>query len=126
MRQDATKKAIGSDWKRLAAMTDEEAHANALADPDAQPLTEDQLANARRISPAKSMRRALGLTQEQFAERYRIPLGTLRDWEQHRSEPDAPARAYLMAIRAAPDVIADALSRGGASANTTGGEEGKQ
>ena len=26
--------------------------------------------------------------QEEFAARFRIPLGTLRDWEQGRSEPD--------------------------------------
>jgi putative transcriptional regulator len=32
--------------------------------------------------------------------RYRIPLGTLRDWEQGRSYPDAPARAYLEVIAA--------------------------
>jgi putative transcriptional regulator len=27
----------------------------------------------------KTLRRALGLTQEKFAARYKIPLGTLRD-----------------------------------------------
>lgn len=84
--------------------------ANAISDPDAQPLSEAQLAGARRISYAKSTRWKLRLTQEEFAERYQIPLGTLRDWEQHRSEPDAPARAYLKAIRAAPDVVAGLLN----------------
>ena len=34
------------------------------------------------------MRRALGLTQEEFATRYHIPIGTLRDWEQGRAQPD--------------------------------------
>jgi len=29
----------------------------------------------------------LQLTQEEFAPRYHIPLGTLRDWEQGRAEP---------------------------------------
>jgi hypothetical protein len=38
------------------------------------------------------LRRALRLTQEEFAARYQIPLGTLRDWEQQRAEPDRPAR----------------------------------
>lgn len=46
-------------------------------------------------SRTKTMRRALGLTQEAFAMRYHISLGTLRDWEQGRSEPDQTARAYL-------------------------------
>ena len=43
-----------------------------------------------------------GLTQEEFAARYKIPLGTLRDWEQGRSQPDAPARAYLHVIASDP------------------------
>ena len=30
--------------------------------------------------------------------RYRVPLGSLRDWEQGRCEPDQPARAYLAVI----------------------------
>jgi putative transcriptional regulator len=55
------------------------------------------------------IRRALGLTQEDFAARYRIPLGTLRDWEQGRSKPDAPARAYLMVIAKEPEVVACSL-----------------
>ncbi len=104
------RKTAGTDWKRLDSISDEEAHANALSDPDAQPLTPEQLAKARRISPAKSLRWSLRLTQEEFAARYQIPLGTLRDWEQHRSEPDGPARAYLKAIRAEPEVIAQALA----------------
>jgi putative transcriptional regulator len=41
----------------------------------------------------KTLRRALGFTQEEFALRYQIPIGTLRDWEQGRTEPDQPARA---------------------------------
>jgi len=40
------------------------------------------------IPRVKIIRRALHLTQEEFAERYHIPLGTLRDWEQGRAEPD--------------------------------------
>ena len=40
----------------------------------------------------------LGFTQEEFAARYQIPIGTLRDWEQGRTEPDQPARAYLKVI----------------------------
>jgi putative transcriptional regulator len=43
------------------------------------------------------------------AERYHIPLGTLRDWEQGRSEPDGPARAYLKAIAGDPDAVKRAL-----------------
>jgi putative transcriptional regulator len=63
----------------------------------------------KRAPRVKIVRRALGLTQEEFAERYRIPLGTLRDWEQGRSAPDGPAKSYLRVIAAEPDVTASAL-----------------
>lgn len=98
-----------TDWKRLREMTDEEVHAAALLDPDAQPLTEERLATMRRVPRAKTLRRALGLTQEEFAARYQIPLGTLRDWEQGRAEPDQPARAYLKAIAGNPEAVRRAL-----------------
>jgi putative transcriptional regulator len=58
---------------------------------------------------AKLIRRALGLTQEEFAARFRIPLGTLRDWEQGASEPDQAARAYLTVIARDPKAVASAL-----------------
>ena len=51
----------------------------------------------KRTPQAKTIRRALELTQEEFAARYHIPLGTLRDWEQGRAQPDQPARVYLIA-----------------------------
>ncbi len=90
-------------------MTEEEIHAAALSDPDAQPLNEADLARMKRTSRAKIIRRALQLTQEEFAARYHIPLGTLRDWEQGRSEPDQTARAYLKVIAVAPDAVHTAL-----------------
>jgi putative transcriptional regulator len=57
-------------------MTEEEIHAAAASDPDARPMTEGELRNARRIPRVKIIRRALQLTQEEFAARYHIPLGT--------------------------------------------------
>ena len=56
------------------------------------------------------MRRALRLTYAEFAPLYCIPLGTLREWEQGYSEPDAPARAYLKVIATDPDDTAAALA----------------
>jgi putative transcriptional regulator len=58
----------------------------------------------------KTLRRALGLTQEEFAARYGIPLGTLRDWEQGRTEPDQPARAYIRVIASNPEWVSRALA----------------
>jgi putative transcriptional regulator len=90
-------------------MTDAEIEAAAIADPDARPLNEDEWRNVRRIPRVKTMRRALGLTQEEFAARYHVPLGTLRDWEQGRTEPDQPARAYLTVIAHDPEGVRRAL-----------------
>jgi putative transcriptional regulator len=77
----------------------------ARADRDAQPLTEADLKRMKRTPRAKIIRRALELTQEEFAARYHIPLGTLRDWEQGRAEPDQPTRAYLTLIARDPDHV---------------------
>jgi putative transcriptional regulator len=77
----------------------------ARADRDAQPLTEADLKRMKRTPQAKIIRRALELTQEEFAARYHIPLGTLRDWEQGRAEPDQPTRAYLMLIARDPEYV---------------------
>jgi putative transcriptional regulator len=79
-------------------------------DPENPPATEEQLKRARRISLAKHLRFKLGLTQTAFAERYRIPVGTLRDWEQHRTEPDAPAKALLHLIAVDPEGAAEKLA----------------
>jgi putative transcriptional regulator len=97
------------DWADFDAMTDAERLAAALSDPDAQPMTEEQLAR-NPISRAKTIRRVLDLSQEDFAARFHIPLGTLRDWEQGRKEPDAAARAYLTVIGRNPDAVTDALA----------------
>lgn len=86
-------------------MSEEQVRAAAAADPDAHPMTMEELRTARRIPRVKTLRRALGFTQEQFAARYQIPLGTLRDWEQGRSLPDRPARAYLKIIARDPECV---------------------
>jgi len=81
----------------------------ALADPDAQPLSSNELKRMKRTPQAKIIRRALGLTQEEFSSRYHIPLGTLRDWEQGRAMPDGPTQAYLTVIARSPDSVQQAL-----------------
>jgi putative transcriptional regulator len=103
-----------TDWDALDALTDEQLTAAALADPDAQPIpagTDEELAKLglHRQVNVKKLRERLGLTQEAFAATYRIPVGTLRDWEQCRKNPDAPARAYLMVIARNPEAVAEWL-----------------
>lgn len=100
-----------TDWARLDAMTDDEVTAAAQADPDAQPLSPAELAKMRRVSPVKVLRQRLGMTQVQFAEAFGLPVSTLRDWEQGRSTPDAPARALLRAIEREPETMRRLLGR---------------
>ncbi len=95
----------------MRPMTDAEIEAAAKADPDARPMTADERRTARRVPRVKTMRRALGLTQEEFAARYHVPLGTLRDWEQGRTEPDQPTRAYLTVIARDPEGVRRALQQ---------------
>ena len=64
----------------------------------------------RRTPQTKIIRRALELTQEEFASRYHIPIGTLRDWEQGRTKPDQPARAYLTLIARDPEHVSRTLN----------------
>lgn len=93
----------------MRPVTEEEIHAAAMADPDARPMPPEELRKARRVPRLKTLRRSLHLTQEEFAARCHIPLGTLRDWEQGRTEPDQPARAYLMVIGRDPEGVRRAL-----------------
>ena len=97
------------DWSAADALTEEQIHAAALADPDAQPITEEGLKKMRPVPRTITIRRALKLSQEEFAQRFHIPAGTLRDWEQGRCEPDAAARAYLRVIAREPEMVARAL-----------------
>jgi putative transcriptional regulator len=103
-----SKKTISS--KTLRPMTPAAVEAGARADRDAQPLTSDDLRRMKRTPQAKIIRRALALTQEEFAIRYHIPLGTLRDWEQGRAEPDQATQAYLKVIAREPERVERVLN----------------
>jgi putative transcriptional regulator len=84
-----------------------------MADPDARPITEEDIASGRVrvVQPVFLIRRRLKLSQEEFAAQFHIPVGTLRDWEQRRKEPDAAAKAYLRVIALEPEVVRKALAR---------------
>ncbi len=97
----------GVDWKRVHSMTEEDIERGIAADPDAAPPMSDVEITAARV---RWVRKATGLSQEQFSARYRIPVGTLRDWEQARREPDAAALAYLRVIEREPEAVARDLS----------------
>jgi putative transcriptional regulator len=91
--------------RHMRPMTESQVNAAAVADHDARPMTVEELRKVKRVPRVKTLRRALGFTQEEFAARYQIPIGTLRDWEQGRAEPDQPARAYLKVIAHDPERV---------------------
>ncbi|HET7805267.1 MAG TPA: helix-turn-helix domain-containing protein [Pseudolabrys sp.] len=62
------------------------------------------------LPDVKAIRRALRMSQHRFAAAYRIPLPTLKNWEQGRRSPDAPAMAYLLAIRRRPKEVMEAVA----------------
>lgn len=60
----------------------------------------------------KTIREAMGLTQEQFALRFGLELAALRNWETGRRQPDTAARSYLRVIARQPEAVEAALSAG--------------
>jgi putative transcriptional regulator len=97
----------------LAPDDSEETMDDALpyADRDSPPFTAEEFSRMRMVARVKTLRTTLRLTQGEFAERYQIPIGTLRDWEQSRAEPDATARTYLNVIAGDPEGVIRALAR---------------
>jgi len=93
----------------VSPTADGNVEASPAADDDNPPLDEGSIAALHRVPRVKIIRRALRLTQEEFASRFLIPLGTLRDWEQGRSDPDHAARAYLKVIAEEPETVTRAL-----------------
>lgn len=101
-------------WARLRAKTNDQVLAEARADSTALPVDDRRvgaLGSIGRVSLAKRIRWALHMSQIEFAKTFRIPLGTLRDWEQHRRDPDQAAQAYLEVIAREPDAVRRALAR---------------
>ena len=112
VEHDSSSYVSDTNWAAIDALTDEELHIASLSDPDSQPLPEIDAAcsGLSKLVNVKKLRERVGLTQEEFARIYCIPLGTLRDWEQRRKNPDRTARAYLMVIDKDPKAIAALLN----------------
>jgi len=63
------------------------------------------------VPDVRAIRRRLKMSQSEFAAAYRIPLATLKGWEQGRRQPDAPATAYLQVIARKPREARAALEQ---------------
>jgi putative transcriptional regulator len=81
---------------------------------EAVAISEGRLAPAGTIEfeavDVAAIRKKLKLTQAEFAERFRLSLATLRDWEQNRRTPDRIAANLLRVIDRAPEVVEEALA----------------
>jgi putative transcriptional regulator len=108
MSETTTSPKTKADLRSMRPMTGEEIERAANADPDAKPFTAAQLARAKHTPRAKLIRRALDITQEEFAAHFQIPLGTLRDWEQGAKEL---GRANLIVIAQELEAVRRALER---------------
>ena len=101
------------DWAKLKVMSEADVFDAAGSDADAMPLEDrapGSVGPAGCVTLVKRIRWQLKMSQTEFARAFRIPLGTLRDWEQHRREPDQAARAYLEVIAREEQAVRRALA----------------
>jgi putative transcriptional regulator len=73
-------------------------------------VTADALDRSQRARLIRKTRTGLGMSQSEFASRFRVPVGTLRDWEQARSIAPDFAIAYVRVIGQHPDMVAKAVA----------------
>ncbi|HLM21311.1 MAG TPA: hypothetical protein VK390_07295 [Propionibacteriaceae bacterium] len=53
----------------------------------------------------------MGLSHEAFARRFKIAVGTLRDWEQGAHDPASTGKRSLRVIEVDADAVVQALAR---------------
>ena len=87
---------------RLLTKGDAQTLAAALADPDAQPASPEQLARGGRPL-AKVVRQKLRMSRSEFSTAFGIPLDALDAWERRTAEPSATEIAYLRLIERSPE-----------------------
>lgn len=73
-------------------------------------VTDEALERGLRSRLIRKTRTDLGLSQSEFAARFRVPVGTLRDWEQARVTPPDFAVAYVKVIARHPEMVAKAVA----------------
>jgi putative transcriptional regulator len=82
---------------------------------EALAIAQGEAKPARAFSPTMpdvaAIRKRLGLSQYRFARKFGLSPATVRDWEQGRRRPDAPARNFLRVIDYAPETVERAIAR---------------
>jgi putative transcriptional regulator len=80
------------------------------ADPEDFDVTAEAMDRGQRARMIRKTRINMGLSQPEFAVRFRVPVGTLRDWEQARATAPDFAIAYIRVIAMHPDIVAKAVA----------------
>lgn len=88
------------DRARVAATTDADTRRHLVED-GLDP--ENPLAGFRPVLSVTAVRRKAGLSQDKFAAALRIPVKTIRNWEQGRSTPDPAVQALLALVNDDPE-----------------------
>ena len=78
-------------------------------DPEDRDVSVAGLERAHMGRRFRILRHRLGLTQEQFAASYGIPLASLRQYEMGRYMPPPAVRSYLKVIEVVPEVVRKAM-----------------
>jgi len=94
-----------SDIEKYDSLADADIERMIAEDSDLAPPTE-------RLAPlldVRVIRRKLGFTQRQLAEKLCIPLATLRDWEHGRGQTDPAVQALLRILDKIPEPALRAL-----------------
>lgn len=100
--QKSNAKSVGRiDPRRVDATTDADVARQQAAD-DA-----DAMLDAAKF--ARRVRRRLGFSQAEFAERIDVSLDTIRNWEQGKRSPTGAAKALLKVLDKAPEAALAAL-----------------
>ncbi|MDE2342895.1 MAG: helix-turn-helix domain-containing protein [Betaproteobacteria bacterium] len=79
-------------------------------DPEDFDVTFEGLERGQRARLVRTTRTRLGLSQLEFAKRFHVPVGTLRDWEQARVTVPDFAIAYIRVIAAHPDMVGELVA----------------
>ena len=67
--------------------------------------------HVRRRVDVAAIRARTGHSQEAFAQRIGVSVGTLRNWEQGRRKPDGPAMILLSMLERDPNIVERTLAK---------------
>jgi putative transcriptional regulator len=65
--------------------------------------------SAPAVVDVAAIRKHIGLSQREFAERYGFRVRAIQEWEQHRRQPERAARILLKIIEKRPEAVEEVL-----------------